>query len=148
VAGADLSLVQAYENAVRSGAPDRDYLAQMVAASSGMNINVGSITAAAPDQLPAENSISGWKGFLDGVGSTLGGGFNPFKKPLEGLGNAADKVGDVVDATGDAIDFITDIPRVVTTLLGLVLIIAGIFALAKGPAVSIATGAVKNSLTS
>lgn len=42
--------------------------------------------------------------------------------------------------------FITDIPRVATTLLGLILIIAGVFALSRGPAVQI-VGAFKNSVT-
>lgn len=145
MAGADRSLVDAYEDAVRRGSPDRDYLAQMVAASSGMNINIGKITAASPDQIPSDTR-SIFQQFTDGF--KKGVTTSPAAGVIGGIGDAADKIGNVVDATGDAIEFITDIPRVITTLLGIILIIAGIFALAKGPAVSIATGAVSNALTS
>jgi hypothetical protein len=57
-------------------------------------------------------------------------------------------LGKTIDATSAAVSFITDIPRVVTTLLGLVLIIAGIFALARGPAVNIVASAVREAATS
>lgn len=51
-------------------------------------------------------------------------------------------------AAGAAWDFITDIPRVVTTVLGIILIIAGIFALTKGPVVNVVGNVARESLTS
>jgi hypothetical protein len=56
--------------------------------------------------------------------------------------------GAILTSAGSAISFITDIPRVTTTLLGLILIIAGIFALSRGPAVQIVGGALKEAATS
>lgn len=47
-----------------------------------------------------------------------------------------------------AVAFITDVPRVTTTILGLILIIAGIFALARGPAVQVIQYAVRENVTS
>lgn len=51
-------------------------------------------------------------------------------------------------SAASAIAFITDIPRVTTALIGIVLIIAGIFALTRGPAVQIVTTAARETLTS
>lgn len=67
------------------------------------------------------------------------------------LGSTADPnsmVSTAASSTGAALAFITDIPRVVTTLLGLILIIAGIFALSKGPVVSVVSSAAQTALTS
>lgn len=85
-----------------------------------------------------------WKGigtvdkFLPSLGKLDSGlNMNPNDK-----GNIVESVGDAVSGTSAALKFISDIPRVTTTLLGLILIIAGIFALAKGPAVNIVSNAV------
>jgi len=51
------------------------------------------------------------------------------------LGGALNPAGSSASSAGGAWAFITNVPRVVTTLLGLVLIIAGVFALAKGQTV-------------
>lgn len=69
---------------------------------------------------------------------------------MQDAGTAFSKtgLGQAIGATSSALAFITDIPRVVTTLLGLILIIAGIFALAKGPAVNIVSSAVREAATS
>lgn len=56
--------------------------------------------------------------------------------------------GGVLSAASGAISFIFDIPRVLTTLIGLILIIAGIFALARGPAVQVLGSAVREAATS
>lgn len=77
---------------------------------------------------------------------TIKGFFDPAQAAKNaGMDNAA---GASLDSGKAALAFITDIPRVATTALGLILIIAGIFALTKGPAVNIVTGAVRNAVTS
>lgn len=53
-----------------------------------------------------------------------------------------------IAAASAGLAFITDIPRVVTTLLGMILIIVGLFALAKGPAVQVIGSAVRDAATS
>jgi hypothetical protein len=71
---------------------------------------------------------------------------------IPGLGDAvtglAGTASTAASATSAAFSFITDIPRVATTVVGIILIIAGIFALSRGPAVEIATDAVKAAATS
>ncbi len=67
---------------------------------------------------------------------------------LGSTGNPKSVLSGGLSATGSALSFITDIPRVATTLLGLILIIAGIFALTKGPVVNIVSSAVREAATS
>ena len=91
------------------------------------------------------NALSGIIGWVDKQVPVLGAadsavGLNP-NTPGSGLAGLA-------KGASGAISFITDIPRVTTTLLGLILIIAGIFALSKGPAVNIVASAVKDAATS
>jgi len=90
-------------------------------------------------------ALSGIIGWVDKNVPVLGAadsavGLNP-NTPGSGLAGTA-------KAIGSGLSFITDIPRVATTLLGLILIIAGIFALSKGPAIQIVGGAVKDAVTS
>ena len=137
-----MSLVDDYENAVRNNAPEKNYLAQMVAAKAGININANEVTAAPASLLPKPATGANQGGFWGGIGGAINNATNTLMGPLLGdvgtpLGGAAGNVGVALDSTKQAIKFITDIPRVATTLLGLILIIAGVFALAKGPAVQI-----------
>lgn len=69
-----------------------------------------------------------------------GSGTNPIK-----LGQSAS---DLTDSAEGAIGFLSDIPRVVTSVIGLILIVAGIFALSRGPAVQVVGGHIKDALTS
>lgn len=142
-----MALVDDYENAVRNNSPTKDYLAQMIATSAGININANQVTAAPASMLKAPQS-----GFFKGIGDAINNATDTLMSPLlgklgsplgGGVGTVVKTAGDIVNPTGKAIKFITDIPRVVTTLLGLILIIAGIFALAKGPAVQIIGDAKK-----
>jgi len=91
------------------------------------------------------NALSGIIGWVDKNVPVLGAadsavGLNP-NTPGSGLAGTAASI-------KSGLSFITDIPRVATTLLGLILIIAGIFALSKGPAVQIVGSAVKDAVTS
>lgn len=145
-----MSLVDDYESAVRRGAPEANYLAQMLAASAGININANDVAAAPASMLHPVNDIKATANqgsFWGGIGGAIDNATNTLMSPFLGkigepLGGAAKVVSDVAGNSDKAMKFITDIPRVATTLLGLILIIAGIFALAKGPAVQI-MGAAK-----
>lgn len=77
-----------------------------------------------------------WLGALDSAA-----GVNPNDAPGGGVMGA-------VSSAKAGLAFITDIPRVTTTLLGLILIIAGIFALSRGPAVNIVSSAVRGAVVS
>jgi hypothetical protein len=72
----------------------------------------------------------------------------PLNKLLGSTADPNSPLSAATSTTSSALAFITDIPRVVTTLLGLVLIIAGIFALSRGPAVNIVSSAVREAATS
>lgn len=153
-----MSLGSDYESAVRSGnTPLANYLAQMLAANAGINIAANQVEAApasffSSNSAPSAGGDSG--GFWGGLGKF------PLLPVLPGL--TPDNIGSVIKGAGDvakglsgaasgassAIKFITDIPRVATTLLGLILVIAGIFALTRGPTVNIVTRAVTGAVTS
>lgn len=146
-----MSLVDDYESAVRGGnAPVANYLAQMLASQAGININANQVTAAPASLLPKAPSTSNTS-FFGGIGNAINNATNTLMGPLlgnvgtplgGGVGAVVNHAGDIVNSTDKAVKFITDIPRVATTLLGLILIIAGVFALAKGPAVQIVKGAL------
>lgn len=158
-----MALVDEYEAAVRGGNTKyANYLAQILASGAGININANEVTAAPSallshgDPTPAgdgnfwgglssgvaglQSGVAGLLGAIDSIDPTApkGGG----KGPLSSVADLLGGVSDAVSGTSAALKFITDIPRVVTTLLGLILIIAGIFALAKGPAIQV-LGALK-----
>lgn len=171
-----MSLGSLYEDAVNSGdTAMANYYAKMLAANAGININTNDVTAATPGMLAGNsNSVSldignlfpdssGTPSVIPSAsqGSTYVGAFtNTLLHPLDTLkgffdpkqaaanAGADNSMGVKVDSTRSAISFITDIPRVATTLLGLILIIAGIFALSKGPAVNIVSSAVREAVTS
>lgn len=158
-----MALVDEYEAQVRSGSNPAyaNYLGQMLAAKAGIDINSNQVSAAPADLLhstapAAEGSFwGGVKSSLDKATNTLMGPLlGNVGEPLGGsvgkssIGGAIKSVADALDTTSAAVKFITDIPRVATTVLGLILIIAGIFALARGPAVQIVSGAVKEAVTS
>lgn len=164
-----MALVDDYEAAVRSGnTKTANYLAQILASGAGININANQVEAAPSSMLPGAQSAPS-SGFWGGLswGSALDAIGQGFLHPLDtvtghntaqmntdaksGKGPVSDVVGavtDVVSGTSSAVKFITDIPRVATTLLGLILIIAGIFALSRGPAVQIVGGAIKEAVVS
>lgn len=98
--------------------------------------SVSGADTTAPASDPWDDPLGLRKYLPDWANPDRGGGINiaPIVKSAE--------------AASSALDFITDIPRVATTLLGLILIIAGIFALTRGPAVQIVTSAVKEAATS
>jgi hypothetical protein len=105
--------------------------------------------------LPGTPGSASNKGGLLGVLGGLGDfffspSFSPSAASADIQAGAAGNstTGAVLASAGSAISFITDIPRVTTTLLGLILIIAGIFALSRGPAVQIVGGALKEAATS
>lgn len=132
-----------YEQAVRSGNTDQaTYYAQALAAQHGMSIQ--GVTGASASQLPGSSASNGFFNLpaLPSLSDIAGALFTG-----SGLGLANDLLttnakaaSDATKTTGAALGFITDIPRVVTTVLGIILIIAGIFALSKGPAVQIVGG--------
>lgn len=67
------------------------------------------------------------------------------------LGSTADPNSPVSGGAGaatGALAFITDVPRVATTVLGFILIIAGIFALSRGPVVQVVSSSVREAVTS
>lgn len=146
-----MSLGSDYEDAVRGGnTPLANYLAQMLAANAGINIAANQVEAAPASFFPDKNttpSAGGDGGFWGGLGKF------PLLPGLPGLtpdaiGSVIGGVGDAAKGAGSAISFITDIPRVATTILGLILVIAGIFALTRGPAVNIVSNAVSKAVTS
>lgn len=53
-----------------------------------------------------------------------------------------------LDAIGKFFTAISDVPRDATVIIGLALIIIGVFALSKGPAVNIVSSAVRGAVTS
>lgn len=109
-------------------------------------------------QLPALPGIAGQSANASGIPFSLGSAGDAL---LQGIlhpwdtftGNTAQMNEDLKKGAGpvssltSAFDFITDIPRVATTLLGLILIIAGIFALSRGPVINIAANAIKTAAT-
>lgn len=112
----------------------------------GGNVTAGS--SGTPSVLPATKSL-GAASFLNGVLhplDSLKGLFDPAQAAANAGQDQA--TGNTIDSGKAALAFITDIPRVATTLLGLILVIAGIFALTKGPAVNIVTSAVRGAVTS
>lgn len=168
-----MSLVDEYEAAVRSGSNPAyaNYLAQILASNAGININSNQVTAAPSNLLPQHTDTVAASDSNFWGGSSIGGGLDAFVQgimhPLDtltgtntaqmnadvkagkgGISQAIGAVSDAVSGTNAAIKFITDIPRVATTVLGLILIIAGIFALSRGPAVQIVSSAVKTAVTS
>lgn len=167
-----MSLGDEYEALVRSGSNPQyaNYLAKILAANAGIDINANSVTAALPSQLPnrsgsSANDGSFWGGLsfgtaLDAIGQGLAHPFDTLtgnntaqmntdlKSGKAGISGLISGVSDAVSGTSAAIKFITDIPRVATTLLGLILIIAGIFALSRGPAIQIVGSAIKRGATS
>jgi len=72
----------------------------------------------------------------------------PASGALGGAANAASGLYNAGKATVSFLSFVSDLPRLGTTLLGLILIIAGIFALTKGPVVGIVGDVAKEALVS
>ena len=72
----------------------------------------------------------------------------PIIGPLNKFVGSTSDPHSIAGSGGSALDFITDIPRVVTSVLGIILIIAGIFALTKGPVVNVVGDIARESLTS
>lgn len=109
---------------------------------------------ATPSSTPPanENTIGGY--LLQNIPGNLGNevlaignaitGNAPVNNSIPGL----QSVVNTAQSLGSALAFITDIPRVTTAVVGLVLVIAGIFALSRGPAVQIVTTAARDTLTS
>lgn len=108
------------------------------------------ITTYGTDANGVPQSAASSSGFWSSLGNFKGltGNGASINDLLGGIGSAATSVSNAASAGSAAIAFITDIPRVATTVLGLILIIAGIFALSKGPAVNIVTTAVRDTVTS
>lgn len=165
-----MALVDDYEALVRSGSNPQyaNYLAKILASGAGININANDVTAAPANMLP-DNShapASGqgfWGGLTEGGDAILQGFLHPLdtftganhsqmnadlKSGKGGVSEVIGAVSDAVSGTSAALKFITDIPRVATTLLGLILIIAGIFALSRGPAVQIVGGVLRDAAVS
>lgn len=110
-----------------------------------------------------DNSLLGGAVSANGAGADTGATTptNPYDDPLglrkylpdwlnpdRGGGVDARPIEKAVASSSTALDFITDIPRVLTALIGVILIIAGIFALAKGPAIQVVGSAIKDAATS
>lgn len=106
------------------------------------------------------NAISGQQNAAAAQENAFGLG-NMFDDIVQGipiLGPVATQAGGAANAasglytTGKAavsfLAFLADLPRLGTTLLGLILIIAGIFALTKGPVVGIVGDVAKEALVS
>ncbi len=105
----------------------------------------------APDVLAMAQSYDNpsWlQSFLRGTADVIGNATKGANYVAGGAAQAVTTAGDVASGTVSLLKIITDIPRMTTMALGLILIIAGIFALARGPAVQIVTGAAKEALTS
>lgn len=104
------------------------------------------------DSSPSSSVFSRIGNSIPTPASALSGIIGWVDKTIPALGKADSMVGlnpnTPGSGIGGALSFITDIPRVTTTLLGLILIIAGIFALAHGPAVQIVSGNIKEAVTS
>lgn len=165
-----MALVDEYEAAVRGGNTQyANYLAQILASGAGININANQVTAAPASMLPSNSNTAPassngfWGGLTQGGDAILQGILHPFdtltghntdqmnadiKGGKGGVSEVIGAVSDAVSGTSAAVKFITDIPRVATTILGLILIIAGIFALSRGPAVQIVGSAVKEAVVS
>ena len=155
-----MALGDDYLAAVRSGnKPYANYLAQMLAAQAGININANTVEAAplsvlqpgigalpALPPLPGQATGGGLPDLSTAADAILQGIMHPWDT-ITGA-NAGTKPPPIVSSTTAALNFITDIGRVTTTVLGLILIIAGIFALARGPAVQIVGGALREAATS
>lgn len=155
-----MALVDDYENAVRSGDTKlANYLAQALASQNGININTNDVSAASPSQLNSGNGLPSLP-TLPSLSQAADALFQGILHPLDTLtgkntGTMNDQIAaghgpvtSTVGAATSAVSFITDIPRVVTAILGLIMIIAGIFALSKGPAVNIVSSAVKTAAIS
>lgn len=171
--GVSADLANLYEDAVTGGDSQMaNYYAKMIASQAGININTNAVTAAPASAFGPSVSFdlgdtlagsSGTPKVIDsatpgsrGLASLLNGVIHPLDTikgifdPAQAAANAGmdNGTGLGIDKGKAAIAFVTDIPRVATTLLGLILIIAGIFALSKGPAVNIVTSAVRGAVTS
>lgn len=143
-----------------------DYYAQALYAAAHPGASIQGVTAApltgAAGILPSTASPStNNNGSLGKLGDALLQGLNPLNlfDVLSGNTGALDQAlqngtgpletaGKTVDSVEGAIAFLTDIPRVLTSVLGLILIVAGIFALSRGPAVQVVGGHIKDALTS
>lgn len=156
-----MSLADEYYQAVKSGNTGyANYLAQILASQAGININTNTVTAAPLDvinglpALPAIPAISGQASGGVSLGSAADAILQGILHPLDTLSgkNAGTTppptVSGIGSGVGSALGFITDIPRVATSVLGLILIIAGIFALSRGPAINIVSSAIKTAATS
>ena len=108
----------------------------------------------APSTSDTGSSGTGSSGFFSNIENFVGevgsqfGTLTSGSNPALMLGTAASALVTATGSTSAALAFITNIPRMTTTLLGLVLIIAGIFALSRGPAVQIVGGAIKEAVIS
>lgn len=141
-----MALVDDYQAAVASGdSTTANYLAQMLAAQAGININTNEVTAAPNSMVNPTTSSSGLSGILGNTESWL----NEYL-PSDSANNAAiisttaanpvnqaiqsgiDTVGGAVSTASGFFNFIGDIPRLGTTIIGGLMIAAGLFGLAGG----------------
>lgn len=163
-----MALVDDYYAAIRNGSTgEANYLAQMLAANAGININANQVTAIPASMIPQATTPSPSPSFSSGLNAIVQGFMHPLDtlsgnnkaamnaSATSGSGGVGDAVSGFVggltgaaSGTAKALGFITDLPRVATTLLGLIVLIAGIFALSKGPAIQVVGSIAKKNLTS
>jgi hypothetical protein len=86
---------------------------------------------------------------LGNIFDTLAMGVPVIGPGLSAVGGATNAISGVYTAGKAAVGFlgfISDLPRLATTLIGVILIIAGIFALSRGPAVQVLGSLAKDAL--
>lgn len=157
--GVSQALVDQYNDARASGNTAlANYLAQAIVATNNPGADISQVTAApltgAAGVLP-NTTTAGKLGdaILQGLNplnlfDVLSGNTTQLNQALQNGTGPLETMGSAVDSAKGALAFISDIPRVITSVLGLILIIAGIFALSRGPAVEIVGGHIKDALTS
>lgn len=142
-------LIQAYTQ--RFGAPPSAG-AQAIFNAENANYSAGNPNASgnvAGSGLPSNSSSAGSPGFFQTLGNLL---TQPgLQSLLEAPQIATTTTNVATSAAQTATSFwglVTDLPRMATMVIGLILIIAGIFALSRGPAVQVISSAAKTALTS
>ena len=141
-----MALVDDYQSAVASGdTTTANYLAQMLAAQAGININTNQVTAAPNSMVnPAPSSTTATSGndwldnLLNGLDtafpSTLGAldSIGGSGAPAPDAGSAGAAVVSGVQGAGSFLSLLGDIPRLGTIIVGGLMIAAGLFGLAGG----------------